>query len=161
MGPVFINFAFMKNTLTKEGKQEVLDRLDKLTETTERKWGSMLVNQMLAHMNDAHKIALGMKAVKDTSTFFSHNIMFPAAVYILPSWPKGEKTAPELDQKQEGTKARNFYTELEFLKKMMDIFEEREATKMHPHPMFGQLTKKQWADLLKKHFDHHLRQFSV
>jgi hypothetical protein len=151
----------MNNTLTKEGKQEILNRLDKLTETTERKWGSMLVNQMLAHMNDAHKIALGMKESKDTSSFFSNKIMFPVAVYVLPQWPKGEKTAPELDQKQLGTKARDFYTELEFLKKMMDIFEEREESKIHPHPMFGTLTKKQWADLLKKHFDHHLRQFGV
>jgi hypothetical protein len=73
----------------------------------------------------------------------------------------GRKTTAELDQSQKGTKARDFYTEMEFLKKMMDIFQEREESKIHPHPMFGKLTKKQWADLLKKHFDHHLRQFGV
>ncbi|MFT2628492.1 DUF1569 domain-containing protein, partial [Escherichia coli] len=69
--------------------------------------------------------------------------------------------APELDQRQNGTKARDFYTELEFLRKMMDIFEERDESKFHPHPLFGKLTKKQWSDLLSKHFDHHLRQFGV
>ena len=151
----------MKNTLTAEGKQEILDRLDKLTETSERRWGSMKVNQMLAHMNDAHKIALGMREALDTSSFFSHHVTFPIAVYVLPIWPRGEKTAAELDQNQKGTKARDFYTEMEFLKKMMDIFQEREESKIHPHPMFGKLNKNQWADLLKKHFDHHLRQVGV
>ena len=151
----------MKNTLSPEGKQEILHRLDALTNTAQRKWGRMTVNQMLAHMNDAHKIAMGMKPAIDTSNFFSHKIIFPMAVYVLSRWPKGEKTAPELDQMQLGTKARDFYTELEFVKKMMDIFEEREASKMHPHPLFGRLTKTQWSDLLYKHFDHHLRQFGV
>jgi hypothetical protein len=150
----------MKNTLTIEGKQEILDRLDKLTETSTARWGSMKVNQMLAHMNDAHKIALGMKPSVDTSNFYTHYIKFPVAL-LLPSWPKNESTAPELDQTDKGTKAKDFYTELEFLKKMMDIFGEREASKIHPHPLFGKLTKTQWSDLLKKHFDHHLRQFGV
>lgn len=151
----------MKNTLTPEGKRAILDRLEKLAPDTPARWGSMKVNQMLAHMNDAHKIALGMKSAEDKSNFYTHNIMFPVAVYLLPSWPKGEKTAPELDQKQAGSKAKDFYTELEFLYKMMDILEEREESKLQPHPMFGRLSKKQWSDLLYKHFDHHLRQFGV
>ena len=151
----------MNNTLTKEGKKAILDRLDKLTDSSPRLWGSMKVNEMLAHMNDAHKIALGMKEAIDTSNFFSHYVVFNVAVYVLPKWPQGEKTAPELDQKQNGSKARDFYTELEFLKKMMDILEEREESKFQPHPLFGKLSKKKWSDLLAKHFDHHLRQFGV
>ncbi len=151
----------MANTLTTEGRKQIQDRLEKLTPDTAARWGTMTVNQMLAHMNDAHKIALGMKPAADKSNFYTSKIMFPVAVYLMPSWPKGEKTAPELDQKQEGTKAKDFYTELEFLYKMMDIFGEREESKLHPHPMFGKLSKKQWSDLLYKHFDHHLRQFGV
>ena len=151
----------MKNILTAEGKQEIITRLDKLTEHTPRRWGTMKVNQMLAHMNDAIKISLGMKPAVDKSTFFSRNVTFNVGVYLLPVWPKGEATAPELNQNVQGTKARDFYTELEFTKKMLDIFEERDESKLHPHPMFGKLTKKQWADLLYKHFQHHLRQFGV
>ena len=151
----------MNNILTQEGKQQIISRLDTLTESTERKWGSMKVNEMLAHMNDAHKIALGMKGAGDKSNLYSHYVVFNVAVYLLPQWPQGEKTAPELNQRDKGTKARDFYTELEFLKKMIDIFGEREESKLHPHPMFGKLNKKQWADLLTKHFDHHLRQFGV
>jgi Protein of unknown function (DUF1569) len=31
----------------------------------------------------------------------------------------------------------------------------------HPHPFFGQLKPRQWAILMYKHVDHHLRQFGV
>jgi hypothetical protein len=44
---------------------------------------------------------------------------------------------------------------------MIDIFNEREETKMKPHPVFGKLSKKQWRDLFNTHFDHHFRQFGI
>jgi hypothetical protein len=31
----------------------------------------------------------------------------------------------------------------------------------HPHTFFGQLTPQEWAQLMYKHVDHHLRQFGV
>ena len=136
-------------------------RLDKLTPQTKALWGNMRVEQMLAHMNDAFRIALGMKASVDGSNFITNKIVFPIAVYWLPQFPKNVSTAPELDQKQQGTPPRDFYTELEFLKTMMDVFNEREPEKLKPHPMFGKLTKAQWRDLLVKHLSHHLKQFGV
>lgn len=31
----------------------------------------------------------------------------------------------------------------------------------HPHTFFGRLTPEEWATLMYKHLDHHLRQFGV
>jgi hypothetical protein len=31
----------------------------------------------------------------------------------------------------------------------------------HPHSFFGRLTPDEWATLMYKHLDHHLRQFGV
>jgi len=31
----------------------------------------------------------------------------------------------------------------------------------HPHSFFGPLTPEEWAELMYKHLDHHLRQFSA
>ncbi len=31
----------------------------------------------------------------------------------------------------------------------------------HPHPFFGPLTPAEWAILMYKHLDHHLRQFGL
>jgi hypothetical protein len=151
----------MSNTINEGTKIGLADRLNKLTPDAKGRWGKMSVTQMLTHMNDAFRIALGMKPAIDKSNFFSRYVTFNVGVYVLPIWPKGEVTAPELDQNQQGSPARDFYTELEFLLKMMDVFNEREGTKFKPHPMFGQLSKKQWRDLLVKHLNHHLRQFGV
>lgn len=151
----------MADTIQGDVKEGLIVRINKLTPHTERRWGKMDVTQMLTHMNDAFRIALGMKPAVDTSNFFTHYITFPVAVYVLPFWPKGEATADELDQQKAGSKPRDFYTELEFLLKMIDVFNERESTKLKPHPMFGNLSKKQWKDLLIKHLNHHLNQFGV
>lgn len=35
------------------------------------------------------------------------------------------------------------------------------ACTTHPHPFFGPLTPAEWAVLMYKHLDHHLRQFGV
>lgn len=136
-------------------------RIDKLMPDSRALWGKMTVVQMLTHMNDAFRISLGIKAAVDKSNFFWNKIAFPMAVYVLPGFPKNAATAAELNQLAEGSTPRDFYTEAEFAKKMMDIFNERESNKLKPHPMFGQLNKQQWADLLVKHFNHHLKQFGV
>lgn len=136
-------------------------RINQLTPNSKALWGKMNVAEMLAHMNDAFKIALGMKECKDRSNFFTTKIVFPLAVYVLPFFPKNSPTAPEMVSQKKGTPPRDFYTEIEFLKKMIDVFNEREESKLKPHPMFGKLSKQQTHDLLAKHLDHHLKQFGV
>lgn len=142
-------------------KQNITSRIERLTPDTKALWGQMTVTQMLTHMNDALRISMGMKEAIDKSNFFWNKIAFPVAVYVLPGFPKNAATASELNQLKDGSKPRDFYTEAEFAKKMLDIFNEREESKLKPHPMFGKLSKQQWADLLVKHFDHHLKQFGV
>lgn len=147
--------------ISESHKQNIISRIERLTPETKAKWGKMSVTQMLTHMNDALRISMGMKEAVDKSNFFWNRIAFPVAVYLLPGFPKNADTASELNQLKDGSKPRDFYTEAEFAKKMLDIFNEREEGKLKPHPMFGKLSKQQWADLLVKHFDHHLKQFGV
>lgn len=142
-------------------KQNIVSRIGRLQPDTKALWGKMSVTQMLTHMNDAFRISMGMKEAIDKSNFFWNKIAFPVAVYVLPGFPKNSPTAKELNQQQQGTAPRDFYTEAAFAEKMIDIFNEREESKLKPHPMFGKLSKKQWSDLLVKHFDHHLKQFGV
>ena len=35
------------------------------------------------------------------------------------------------------------------------------ACTKHPHSFFGRMTPEEWAILMYKHLDHHLRQFGV
>lgn len=151
----------MENILNEAIKGQFVHRLEQLNENSNRQWGVMSVNEMLSHLNDAIRISMGMKSAIDQSNFFTRKIMFPVAVYVMPFWPKGNPTAPEMMATKEGSAPKDFYTELSFLLKMLDVFAEHEPNKFHPHPMFGPLTKTQWADLLTKHIHHHLKQFGV
>jgi hypothetical protein len=148
------------DTIDEHAKSRIISRLDQLTPDSKALWGKMNVTQMLTHLNDAFRVCLGMKDAKDRSNILMKYIVFPIATYVLP-FSKGLATAPELNQHKGGTKARDFYTEREFLKKMIDIFNEREPSKIKRHTFFGDINKQQWAHLFVKHFDHHLRQFGV
>jgi len=46
---------------------------------------------------------------------------------------------------------------------LIDRFAEGGAARCttHPHAFFGKLTPGQWAELMYKHLDHHLRQFGA
>ena len=140
---------------------EITERLNKLTPDTKARWGKMNVTQMLTHMNDAFRICLGMKKSKDKSNFLWNKVIFPVVIYGLGFFPKNSDAPVEINQQKEGSNPRDFYTELEFLKKMIDVFNEREGEKLKPHPLFGQLDKTQWRDLFVVHFNHHLKQFGV
>jgi hypothetical protein len=139
---------------------DINTRLDKLTPDTKAKWGRMTVTQMLTHMNDAFKLALGMKPGKDKSNLF-YKLAFPLLVNGLRWFPRGSGSPEEIRQGGGGSNPRDFYTELEFVKKMIDIFNEREEEKLKPHPLFGKLSKQQWRDLMVVHLNHHLKQFGV
>lgn len=151
----------MNNILQQEVRETFAKRLESLTENTPRQWGTMNATQMLAHLNEAFRIALGMKPARDLSTWFSRNIMFYAGVYMLPSFPKDLKGPREQDIIRSKIEIKDFYTELAFMLKFMEILAEREDGKLKHHPMFGALNKKQWADLFTRHIDHHFKQFGV
>lgn len=151
----------MTDRIEGDVKENIFRRIDMLTPESAPAWGKLTSAGMLSHLNDAFRISLGMKVAEDKSNFFSRHIKFPVAVYVLPSWPKETPTADEMDPLIAGSKPRDFYTEAEFLKKMIDVFNERETAKIKAHPMFGKLSKQQWRDLFVKHLNHHLKQFGV
>lgn len=144
-----------------EKVREFEKRIDMLTPESKARWGKMNVAQMLTHMNDAIRIGLGMKPAVDQSNWFMNKVAYPVVVKMLPRFPRNLMTAPEMKQGKLGSTPRDFYTEAEFLKKMLEVFNEREGDKLKPHPLFGKLSKQQWADLLVMHLEHHLQQFGV
>jgi hypothetical protein len=51
----------MENILNEAVKVQFIHRLEQLNENSQRHWGIMQVNEMLAHLNDAIRISMGMK----------------------------------------------------------------------------------------------------
>jgi hypothetical protein len=58
---------------------------------------------------------------------------------------------------------RDLGRERERLRGLIDRFAAAgpQGCTTHPHSFFGRLTPEEWATLMYKHLDHHLRQFQV
>ena len=60
----------MKTLANQRDEKEILERLAKVHVDSERRWGSMTANQMICHLSDSFRVALGEKHVSSSSTLF-------------------------------------------------------------------------------------------
>lgn len=135
-------------------------RLRTLTPESKRQFGKMTLPEMLAHLEQTFKVALGEVESKDESTWMMRNIMGPLAFHVLP-WPKGSlKTADIMLVAPEG--------EVEELKQRLIVsidrfveVHENEPERTAISPLLGSLTMKQWALVHGRHVPHHLEQFGA
>jgi hypothetical protein len=149
----------MNNLFNTADVDSILSRLDKLTPDSERKWGKMTVEQMMAHCTAALKVA--------------NNEAYPPRIFIgrilspfikknffnEKPFPKGTPTDKSFIVKDK----RDFNKEKQLLKDQVEKFIEGGEMRVtrHPHSFFGKLTPTEWSIGMWKHLDHHLRQFGV
>jgi hypothetical protein len=112
--------------------------------------------KMLAHLADACRMALGELPVRPKKIPLIS--MFPfkqLVIYYLP-FPKSSPTAPELIERSPEEFAAERANVLQLVARVAA------APSLAPtHPIFGAMSRADWAALSYKHFDHHLRQFGV
>ncbi len=150
----------MKTIRNETDRANLIERLNKLTGNEERLWGKMTVNQMLSHLVQAGEMPFGHD-LKNQSNFMSKNIIKPLVLYVLPM-PKEVKTAPEMNQQENGRKPENFSADklkaIDLTDKIGTLAENAECRE---HPFFGPMNAKEWGIIAYKHTDHHLKQFGV
>lgn len=146
------------NTIWDSGcRQQLLARFEKLTPEARPAWGQMTAAQMLAHLADPIKTAMGAKTAAVKPGAFSNPIVRTLIIYCLP-WPKGAPTAPEFIHSHD----EHFGDNLTALRITLEEFvASGEGTRKEPHPSFGRLSGKAWGRLVYRHLDHHLRQFGI
>ncbi len=137
-----------------------LERIEKLTDKTEAKWGKMSVAQMLAHNNLTYDVSLGKIPVKNSGfKKFLLKLLVKKMVVNEKPYKKNGMTAPYFlvsDSKvfeEEKNKLIQNIKEVEALGEAH--FEGKES------PSFGPMTSKEWNNQFYKHLDHHLTQFGV
>ena len=147
----------IKNLFDPEIKQQIIERINKLTPDTERKWGKMNVSQMLAHLQLPLEVAYGTRTVKPN--FFMKLIVpfFKKSLYDDTPWKQNLPTDKSYIMTGE---VKNFETEKIKLVGLIEKFSES-AIKDLTHPVFGKMTLEQWSRSAWKHLDHHLKQFGV
>jgi hypothetical protein len=148
---------FMKTIWDPGCRQQILARFEKLTPDGKPTWGSMTAAQMLAHLADPLKTALGSKTVAVTPGVMSNPIVRTLIIYWLP-WPKGAPTAPEFIHAHEEPFEYNLSA---FRGTLEQFVASGQDARLEPHPAFGQLSGKAWGRLVYRHLDHHLRQFGI
>lgn len=149
----------MKSIFEPAAYEEVMDRIENLTEKSTGKWGKMNVAQMLNHCQNPLLVAMGRKSLPEPNFFMKWIYKsFKSAMYNDRPWKQNLSTPAEYKVESE----KDFYKEKAALKKILsDFYELRARDKWEPHPSFGHFTHDQWGMLQYKHLDHHLRQFGV
>jgi hypothetical protein len=139
---------------------EVIDRINNLTNTSPRLWGTMDVAQMLAHCNVTYELVYDDIHPKPNAfvkwmlrMFVKHKV-----VNETPYKQNGQ-TAPAFKIKEK----KDFEIEkkrlIDYLRKTQNLgshhFKDKESHS------FGVLTDEEWNNMFYKHLDHHLKQFGV
>ena len=147
----------IKNLFDPSVKQEIIDRINKLTPQSQRQWGKMDAGQMLAHVQVPMGVALGTNTVKGNWLMKLILPLFKKKLYDETPWKPSLPTDKTFIMT--GTE-KNFDTEKTLLLEKINQFSEMNMVN-EKHPVFGKLTKEQWSKATWKHLDHHLKQFGV
>jgi hypothetical protein len=153
----------MKNLFDPTVVEDVKRRIRRLGPESERQWGTMPVALMLAHCTAGFQMAMGTLRPKRAS--FPANLIGrliqPLVFGNDKPMRRNSPSSPELFMADP--------TECEFERERVELMQaiDRFVTAgaagctQHSHPFFGRLKPQQWAILMYKHVDHHLRQFGV
>jgi hypothetical protein len=143
-------------------KQEIIARLQNIGRDTPRRWGRMNASQMICHASDAFLGVMGDKKMEPTKGINFWPLMKGFVLYAPFTWPKGVPTRPEFDQFAGGTPPSEFEADVRMLLAAIDKFTEQpRAFQFRPHPLFKEMSEKDWMRWGYLHMDHHLRQFGT
>jgi hypothetical protein len=146
-----------KSLSNTHARQELLDRLERLTPEATPRWGTMTAPQMLAHLADWMLMAKGELKVALRNRPQRYPPLKQLLIYWLP-FPKGIQTSPELI----GRTPLEWASERAAVRRHVQSFENLNQKATWPeHPVFGKMTPKEWSVFAYRHMDHHLRQFGM
>ncbi|MEI6488373.1 MAG: DUF1569 domain-containing protein [Bacteroidota bacterium] len=150
----------MKNIFKQEVTQEIIERINRLENTTQPVWGKMTVGQMLAHCNVTYEMVYEDKHSKPSAFMkFILKAFVKKTVVDETPYKHNSRTAPQFLM----TDPKDFSNEkqrlISYIKKTQvngeNFFDGKESHS------FGALKKTEWNNMFYKHLDHHLSQFGV
>jgi len=150
----------MKNLFEAGRVEEVKQRIAQLKPNSERQWGKMNPAQALEHCSRGMEMALGDKTPPRmlVGRILGRVVKSKVMANDEPL-RRNSPTMKELVVQEE----KDLGTECTRLCGLIDRFAAAgpAGCATHPHSFFGRLTPEEWAILMYKHLDHHLRQFGV
>lgn len=153
----------MRTLANNVDKESVLDRLRQVQPNSQRLWGKMTPHQMVCHLSDSFKSVMGERQINgDKSNLLTKTLVRWIALYAPMKWPHGVPTMAENDQERDGTPPEDFQRDLNALETIVRrITSPQRDFKWGRHPLFGEMSERDWMRWGYLHCDHHLRQFGV
>jgi hypothetical protein len=149
-------------TLARErDKAELLQRLQQVRPDSPRRWGRMSAPQMVCHLGDAFRVALGQQVVTGPSGLLQRTMIKWIALYAPVRWPPDIPTSPEIDQLLICRVPGEFAADVAAVAALLERMVEPRPATWPPHPVFGSMGEAAWLRWGYLHTDHHLRQFGV
>jgi hypothetical protein len=147
-----------KNLFDAAVGRQVRQRLDRLQPDSARQWGSMSAAQAVAHCATSMEWAVGDRI--PPRMFWAGilgRIIKSKVLADDAQFRRNSPTTPDLVVQGD----RDLAAERSRLIALIDRFAAAGpgGCTSHSHSFFGPLTPEQWAILMYKHLDHHLRQF--
>ncbi len=138
--------------------EEVRRRFRRLEPGTTARWGRMNAPQMLVHLSDQLRHALGDAPTAPRPGPLRLPVVKHIVMYWLP-WPKGKVKGP---REAFLTRPTTWATDLASFETLLDRFvAQSDRTDWPDHAIFGRMSRGSWGRFSYRHFDHHLRQFGV
>jgi len=150
----------MKNLFDANDLEALRTRISHLRPDSDCQWGSMTVAQALAHCCLGIQTATGeLRPTRKLIGRILGPVVKPKVVRDDEPMRRNSPTAKEFIVLNQP----DFATEQVRLITMLDQFSAAgpQGCTSHPHAFFGVMTPAEWAILMYKHIDHHLRQFGV
>ena len=151
----------MQNVFDAQDAQEYINRINNLTPETQRKWGKMSVDQVLAHLNVAYDLTFTPEKFPKPNfiaKFLLSKFVKPKITNEIP-YKQSLPTSPVFIIADE----RNFEEEKTKLIGNIHRVQQlgREAFEGKENINFGKMTAQCWNNMFAKHLNHHLDQFGV
>ena len=153
----------MRSLANPQDKSSAILRLNTVRLDSTRQWGRMSSHQMICHLSDAFRVAIGEKPARLAPNRVNQTLIKWVALRLPLQWPKGFQTPPEVNQEGEVcTRPLDFQKDTTQLLALIERFTARQRDfHFQPHPIFGQLSEWEWLRWGYLHMDHHLRQFGA
>jgi hypothetical protein len=150
----------MKHLFDEARVEEVQARMAQLRPESAGLWGTMNPAQALAHCALALEWAVGDRIPpRMWLGRIMGRMVKPMVLGNDAPLRRNSATAKDLVVRD----AQDLDTERKRLRGLIDRFAAGgpAGCTTHPHSFFGRLTPEEWATLMYKHLDHHLRQFGA
>jgi hypothetical protein len=152
----------MKTIARDRDRVELVGRLGTVHEASARRWGRMSAHQMVCHVSDTLRMALGRAQVAPIRGRLPAAIVKWLALYAPLRWPLGIRTTPETDQLAGGgTRPAGFASDVAQALALLELVASESAPLAAEHPVFGRMRRSDWLRWAYLHTDHHLRQFGA